>query len=157
MAGCRLDGRPLAAGLARLGGTRRLIARLKPDVLITYNWGAIEWAMANRFAPIARHIHIEDGFGPEEREHQIARRVWFRPLALSGRHTTIVLPSHNLVRIASEQWRLGGRVRTFVQRSPRYPGGVALRFARVLRYRADKTAAEADTISAVTALAPPTD
>jgi ATP-dependent DNA ligase I len=44
-----------------------------------------------------------------------------------------------------------------VQRSPRYPGGVALRFARVLRYRADKTAAEADTISAVTALAPPTD
>jgi ATP-dependent DNA ligase I len=44
-----------------------------------------------------------------------------------------------------------------VQRSPRYPGGVALRFARVLRYRADKTAAEADTIAAVTALAPVTD
>jgi DNA ligase-1 len=33
-----------------------------------------------------------------------------------------------------------------VQTSPRYPGGVALRFARVLRYRADKSAAEADTI-----------
>jgi DNA ligase-1 len=40
-----------------------------------------------------------------------------------------------------------------VQRSPRYPGGVALRFARVLRYRPDKTAAEADTIDAVKALA----
>jgi DNA ligase-1 len=39
-----------------------------------------------------------------------------------------------------------------VQASPRYPGGVALRFARVLRYREDKTAAEADTISAVRAL-----
>ena len=38
------------------------------------------------------------------------------------------------------------------QRSPRYPGGVALRFARVLRYRPDKTAAEADTIDAVRAL-----
>jgi len=36
-----------------------------------------------------------------------------------------------------------------VQASPRYPGGVALRFARVLRYRDDKTAAEADTIDAV--------
>ena len=35
------------------------------------------------------------------------------------------------------------------QRSPRYPGGVALRFARVLRYRPDKTPAEADTIEAV--------
>jgi ATP-dependent DNA ligase I len=40
-----------------------------------------------------------------------------------------------------------------VQRSPRYPGGVALRFARVLRYRPDKTAAEADTIDTVKALA----
>ncbi|HEV7870789.1 MAG TPA: ATP-dependent DNA ligase [Modestobacter sp.] len=38
------------------------------------------------------------------------------------------------------------------QRSPRYPGGVALRFARVLRYRPDKTPAEADTIDAVRAL-----
>jgi DNA ligase-1 len=39
-----------------------------------------------------------------------------------------------------------------VQTSPRYPGGVALRFARVLRYREDKTAAEADTIDAVRAI-----
>ena len=36
-----------------------------------------------------------------------------------------------------------------VQTSPRYPGGVALRFARVLRYREDKPATEADTIDAV--------
>ena len=39
-----------------------------------------------------------------------------------------------------------------VQTSPRYPGGVALRFARVLRYREDKTAAEADTIDAIRAI-----
>jgi DNA ligase 1 len=38
------------------------------------------------------------------------------------------------------------------QRSPRYPGGVALRFARVVRYRPDKTPAEADTIDAVRGL-----
>jgi DNA ligase-1 len=38
------------------------------------------------------------------------------------------------------------------QRSTRYPGGVALRFARVLRYRPDKTPAEADSIDAVRAL-----
>ena len=41
-----------------------------------------------------------------------------------------------------------------VQRSPRYPGGLALRFARVLRYREDKSAAEADTIDTVRALSP---
>jgi len=40
-----------------------------------------------------------------------------------------------------------------LQRSTRYPGGFALRFARVIRYRDDKTAAEADTIDTVRALA----
>jgi DNA ligase-1 len=41
-----------------------------------------------------------------------------------------------------------------VQRSPQYPGGVALRFARVKRYRPDKTTSDADTLDAVLALAP---
>ncbi len=43
-----------------------------------------------------------------------------------------------------------------VQASRRYPGGVALRFARVRRYRDDKTAADADLIEAVQALLPGT-
>jgi DNA ligase 1 len=41
-----------------------------------------------------------------------------------------------------------------LQISTRYPGGVALRFARVLRYRPDKTAEEADTLETVRALSP---
>ncbi|HLZ26495.1 MAG TPA: ATP-dependent DNA ligase [Chloroflexota bacterium] len=41
-----------------------------------------------------------------------------------------------------------------VQSSPRYPGGVTLRFARVVRYREDKRPAEADTIQTVQAFAP---
>jgi DNA ligase 1 len=41
-----------------------------------------------------------------------------------------------------------------VQFSTRYPGGVALRFARVKRYRPDKSAAEADTIDDLRALLP---
>ncbi|HUS29024.1 MAG TPA: ATP-dependent DNA ligase [Kofleriaceae bacterium] len=40
-----------------------------------------------------------------------------------------------------------------VQRSPRYPAGLALRLARVVRYRDDKTAVQADTIDAVRAIA----
>jgi len=39
-----------------------------------------------------------------------------------------------------------------VQASPRYPGGVALRFARVKGYRPDKSIEEADTIDAVRAI-----
>jgi DNA ligase-1 len=41
-----------------------------------------------------------------------------------------------------------------VQRSSQYPGGVALRFARVKGYRPDKLATEADTIDAVRAFLP---
>ncbi len=40
-----------------------------------------------------------------------------------------------------------------VQRSSQYPGGLALRHARIVRYRQDKTCAEADTIDAVRAIA----
>jgi DNA ligase-1 len=63
--------------------------------------------------------------------------------------------------LAAEQAEWGVRLRPELvveiaadgaQRSPRYPGGVALRFARVLRYRPDKTPAEADTIDDVRAL-----
>jgi len=39
-----------------------------------------------------------------------------------------------------------------IQASPRYPGGFALRFARVKRYREDKSAEDADTIEMVRAL-----
>lgn len=39
-----------------------------------------------------------------------------------------------------------------IQTSSRYPGGMALRFARVLRYRDDKTAEEADTVATVRSL-----
>jgi DNA ligase-1 len=39
-----------------------------------------------------------------------------------------------------------------IQTSPKYPGGMALRFARVKRYREDKAASEADTIDAVRAI-----
>jgi DNA ligase 1 len=39
-----------------------------------------------------------------------------------------------------------------IQKSPRYPAGLALRFARVKRYRPDKSAQEVDTIQTVTHL-----
>ena len=60
----------------------------RPDVLFTYNWGAIEWALINRLEGIARHIHVEDGFGPEEVQKQLKRRIWMRRLALSGARTS---------------------------------------------------------------------
>jgi hypothetical protein len=62
---------------------RRLLKEWKPDVLVTCNWGAIEFALAN-IVPVTRHLHVVDGFGPEEREIQLPRRVLLR--SPSGAH-----------------------------------------------------------------------
>ncbi len=87
----------------------RALRVLRPDTLVTYNWGSIEWALANLFAR-RRHVHIEDGFGPEERNRQLPRRVLARRLLLRG--AIVALPSRTLYRIATTIWRLNpARVR----------------------------------------------
>jgi len=93
---------------------RTALRVLRPDVLLTYNWGAIEWALINRLEGVAQHIHIEDGFGPEEAAKQLKRRVWARRLALSGRNTIVVLPSRNLERIALGVWSLSRKRVRFI-------------------------------------------
>ena len=85
---------------------RAVLSGLRPDVLITSNWGTIEWAMANAL-PIVPHIHMEDGFGPDERDRQLPRRVLLRRLLL--RRSLVMLPSRTLVGIATEVWRLDPR------------------------------------------------
>jgi glycosyltransferase involved in cell wall biosynthesis len=109
------------ATLANAWRYRGLLRDWNPDMLVTCNWGAIEFALAN-LLPVTRHLHVVDGFGPEERTTQIPRRVLLRRLAL-GR-TPVVLPSRNLVRIASDIWRLPPKVIRYV------PNGIDLiRFA----------------------------
>jgi glycosyltransferase involved in cell wall biosynthesis len=90
--------------LVNIRGARRVLESLRPDLLVTYNWGATEWAAANYPRPV-RHIHIEDGFGPEEADRQLLRRALFRRLVLN-RHSTVVVPSQSLRRIALETWGL---------------------------------------------------
>jgi glycosyltransferase involved in cell wall biosynthesis len=84
-------------------GFRRALHAWRPDLLLTHNWGSLEWAMAN-LLPLVPHIHFEDGFGPEERERQLPRRVYARRVLL--RRSTVVLPSRTLERIATDIWRL---------------------------------------------------
>ena len=84
-------------------GFRRFLRQERPDVLVTSNWGSVEWAIAN-LPGLVRHVHMEDGFGPEERDRQIPRRVWTRRRVL--RRSCIVVPSRVLERIATEIWRL---------------------------------------------------
>src|ERR1700690_2782589 len=97
---------------------RRLLRALRPDVLVTSNFGSIEWAMANAMPVATRHVHTEDGFGPEERQRQLPRRVWLRRIFL--RRATVMVPSRTLWRIATEIWRLDPRRLRYI------PNGVDL-------------------------------
>jgi L-malate glycosyltransferase len=115
--------------LGNLRHARSVLRRLRPDLLITYNWGAIEWAMANRLLPLARHFHFEAGFGKEEADTQIRRRVLFRRWALA-RTAIVAVPSHRLADLALRVWRLPPERLHYV------PNGVDLaRFAEPPRDR----------------------
>ena len=113
--------------VSNIGVFRALTRKASPDLLLTYNWGSVEWALANSVSPICPNIHLESGFGPEEAEGQIARRVLFRRLALA-RASRIVVPSQTLVDIATRVWRVSRRKLTCI------PNGVDLgRFAAAER------------------------
>jgi len=95
----------------RKGDTRHNLALIRqycrtapPDALVTNNWGSIEWAMANLLPPRLRHVHMEDGFGPDEAQGQRPRRIWTRRLVL--RRSEIVLPSQVLFGHARDLWKL---------------------------------------------------
>jgi len=95
---------PHAGPATRLWHIARLLRQMRPDLLVTSNWGSIEWAAANRAGARRPHLHTEDGFGRDEREHQLRRRVLARRLVL--RSSTVVLPSLTLARVARDEWRL---------------------------------------------------
>ena len=101
---------------------RRELRSIQPDCLVTYNWGAIEWAMAN-WPRLTPHIHIEDGFGPEESRRQLWRRVLTRRFMLRG--STVAVPSRRLERIATDIWKLKPSTVRYI------PNGIdCARFAR---------------------------
>ena len=55
---------------------KKLIKFYNPQVIVSYNWGAIEWQI---FAPSKiQRIHVEDGFSLLEQSRQFSRRIWLR-------------------------------------------------------------------------------
>lgn len=105
--------------LANRAAFRAVLAKVKPDLLLSYNWGAIEWAAANwpRCVP---QVHVEDGFGPEEANEQLPRRVWTRRVLLGWTGVPVVVPSQTLLGLARDVWRLPARGVQFI------PNGVTL-------------------------------
>ena len=95
---------------ANLAALRGLIREVRPDLLCTYNWGAIEGVIANRVGARAPHLHFEDGFGPEEATGELPRRRLVRRIVLGsvlgsvGPH--VAVPSSFLEAAARDGWRV---------------------------------------------------
>lgn len=97
-----LQGRPTPARLLRIARA------MKPhDLVLTYNWGAMDAVLAHRLFGAALRlpplVHHEDGFNEDEANGLKPARNWFRRLALA-RASALVVPSQRLEGIALSQW-----------------------------------------------------
>lgn len=95
---------PRASPIAMVRALRAIFTAEQPDLVLTYNWGAIEAVLAARTLGLPV-VHHEDGFLPDEAAGFKRRRVWTRRLLLRGARAVIV-PSRRLESIARDLWRL---------------------------------------------------
>ena len=96
-----LSGRPSAKRYEEIA---RFMRRF--DLVLTYNWGAIDGVMAARvfgkgLPPI---VHHEDGFNQDEVERLNPVRNMYRRIALPAANA-LVVPSHVLEKVAVKHWR----------------------------------------------------
>lgn len=96
-----LSGRPSAKRYEEIA---RFMRRF--DLVLTYNWGAIDGVMAARvfgkgLPPI---VHHEDGFNQDEAERLNPVRNMYRRIALPAANA-LVVPSHVLEKVAVKHWR----------------------------------------------------
>lgn len=99
---------PPLTGLPSLGRLRRVAAAMAGyDLILTYNWGAMDAVMAHtlyadvhQLGPL---IHHEDGFNEDEAKRLKLRRNWYRRIAL-GRTSALVVPSRRLEEVALDAW-----------------------------------------------------
>jgi glycosyltransferase involved in cell wall biosynthesis len=95
-----LTGKP---SVARFEDIAKFMRRF--DLVLTYNWGAIDGVMARRvfgkgMPPI---VHHEDGFNADEAKGLKPQRNIYRRFALGAAHA-LAVPSHTLERIALKTW-----------------------------------------------------
>lgn len=84
---------------------RNAILAARPDLVVTYNWGAIEAALGCTLGQGCPVVHLEHGFANDEAQRLKQRRVIARRFVLNRIHATIV-PSRELLDIALRQYRV---------------------------------------------------
>jgi len=96
---------PKAGSWKTAARLRQVLRRESPDLVLTYNWGAIDAVIAAATLGFRRVVHHEEGFNSDEAENFKRRRVLTRRFLLPRAHR-VVVPSRRLERIATDLWRL---------------------------------------------------
>ncbi|PCD03082.1 glycosyl transferase family 1 [Sphingomonas spermidinifaciens] len=96
-----LTGKP---SVARYEAIARYMRRF--DLVLTYNWGAVDGVMAARVFPKGAPpvVHHEDGFNADEAERLNRMRNYYRRVALGAAHA-LVVPSERLEKVALTAWK----------------------------------------------------
>lgn len=123
---------PSLTGLPTPGRLQRIARAMRGyDLVLTYNWGAMDAVMAHTlFADVYQLpplVHHEDGFNADEQDGLKPKRNWYRRIAL-GRAAGLVVPSETLEEIALTTWAQP------IGRVTRIPNGIdTAAFARPAR------------------------
>lgn len=96
---------PKAGSLRTAVRLRQILIEEKPDLLLTYSWGAFDALLAARSLGFHRVLHHEDGFNAEEAVTLKRRRVLARRAVLPG-VPRLVVPSNRLHDIATQLWKV---------------------------------------------------
>jgi glycosyltransferase involved in cell wall biosynthesis len=99
----RYEDPPQARGPLMAFAMRQFIEHEDPALVLSYNWGAIDTALACRLLQRYPLLHHEDGFGPEEVQRRARRRSLARH-ALLDIAERVIVPSQVLARISTEEW-----------------------------------------------------
>ena len=105
---------------ANITNFREVLQSEEPDILITSNWGTLEWRLSNRAVRVP-HLHFEDGFSGGETaskrfwRRDMARRFCFmRPVTGHDRYL-FVAPSKAMREIFASAWSVEpGRIEQLV-------------------------------------------
>lgn len=96
---------PDKGGFAAMRECAHLLDDYAPDLLVTYNWGSVEWDLSSLLGKRCPVVHVQDGFGPDEAAGQKLHRHLVRGFAYR-RADAVVVPSRTLETIARKSWHI---------------------------------------------------
>ena len=120
---------------------RALLAKINPHLLVTYNWGSIEWVLANRWPKRAPMVQIQDGFGEDERQQEKSNRRRLRRFAYRTCEK-VVVPSRQLEALARKSWRVPPKRLQYIPNgieTARFEASADFQFLRSLDLTPDDT------------------